>query len=136
MWGVDSATTSWCSSPTWRASRPGSRAPRRVTSNARHSRKNATPSGRLEVVPVDGTNPEVSVSDVFGGATIGPIDYSNFGGYLIAVALLVWGAVQLTGSSRAGLLQGGIAVVMALFVGVGAALHFAAVVFGVVVSPA
>ena len=43
------------------------------------------------------------------------------GGYVIAVALLIWGAAQLTGSSRAGLLQGGIAVVMALFVGVGAA---------------
>ena len=44
-----------------------------------------------------------------------------FGGYLIAVVLLIWGAVQLTGSTRAGLLQGGIAVVMGLFVGVGAA---------------
>ena len=43
------------------------------------------------------------------------------GGYVIAVALLIWGAAQLTGSTRAGLLQGGIAVVMALFVGVGAA---------------
>jgi uncharacterized protein len=54
--------------------------------------ENATPSGRLEVVPVDGNNPEVSVSDVFGGATIGPIDYSNFGGYLIAATTL--GTVQ------------------------------------------
>lgn len=43
------------------------------------------------------------------------------GGYVIAVALLVWGAAHLTDSSQAGLLQGGIAVVMALFVGVGAA---------------
>lgn len=43
------------------------------------------------------------------------------GGYVIAAALLIWGAVQLTGSSQAGLLQGGISVVMALFVGVGAA---------------
>jgi hypothetical protein len=54
--------------------------------------ENATPSGRLEVVPVDGNNPEVSVGDVFGGATIGPIDYSNFGGYLIAATTL--GTVQ------------------------------------------
>lgn len=43
------------------------------------------------------------------------------GGYVIAVALLIWGATQVTGSTRAGLLQGGIAIVMALFVGVGAA---------------
>ncbi len=54
--------------------------------------ENATPSGRLEVVPVDGSNPEVSVGDVFQGATIGPIDYSLFGGYLIAATTL--GAVQ------------------------------------------
>jgi hypothetical protein len=50
--------------------------------------ENATPSGRLEVVPVDGSNPEVSVGDVFGGATVGPIDYSMFGGYLIAATTL------------------------------------------------
>ena len=43
------------------------------------------------------------------------------GGYVIAVALLIWGATQVTGSTQAGLLQGGIAIVMALFVGVGAA---------------
>jgi hypothetical protein len=43
--------------------------------------ENATPSGRLEVVAADGSNPEVSVGDVFSGATIGPIDYSQFGGY-------------------------------------------------------
>lgn len=44
-----------------------------------------------------------------------------FGGYAIAAALVIWGVVELTGSTRAGLLQGGIAVVMALFVGLGAA---------------
>jgi uncharacterized protein len=54
--------------------------------------ENATPSGRLEVVPVDGNNPEVNVGDVFAGPTIGAIDYSNFGGYLIAATTL--GAVQ------------------------------------------
>jgi uncharacterized protein len=54
--------------------------------------ENATPSGRLEVVPADGSNPEVSVGDVFAGATIGPIDYSQFGGYDIATTTL--GTVQ------------------------------------------
>jgi hypothetical protein len=54
--------------------------------------ENATPSGRLEVVANDGSNPEVSVGDVFTGATIGPIDYSQFGGYLIAASTL--GPVQ------------------------------------------
>jgi hypothetical protein len=50
--------------------------------------ENATPSGRLEVVPADGSNPEVSVGDTFSGATIGPLDYSQFGGYLIAATTL------------------------------------------------
>jgi hypothetical protein len=54
--------------------------------------ENATPSGRLEVVAANGSNPEVSVGDVFTGATIGPIDYSQFGGYFIAATTL--GAVQ------------------------------------------
>jgi hypothetical protein len=54
--------------------------------------ENATPSGRLEVVPADGSNPEVNVGDVFTGATVGPIDYSQFGGYFIAATTL--GAVQ------------------------------------------
>ncbi|MDR2986637.1 MAG: endonuclease/exonuclease/phosphatase family protein, partial [Nocardiopsaceae bacterium] len=54
--------------------------------------ENAVPSGRLEVVPTDGSNPQVNVGDVFTGATIGPIDYSQFGGYLIAASTL--GTVQ------------------------------------------
>ena len=54
--------------------------------------ENATPSGRLEVVPADGSNPEVNVGDVFTGATVGPLDYSQFGGYFIAATTL--GAVQ------------------------------------------
>jgi predicted extracellular nuclease len=54
--------------------------------------ENAIPSGRVEVVPIDGSNPGVSVSDVFGGATVGPVDYSRFGGYTIAASTL--GAVQ------------------------------------------
>jgi len=54
--------------------------------------ENAVPSGRLEVVPADGSNPGVNVGDVFTGATIGPIDYSQFGGYFIAATKL--GTVQ------------------------------------------
>lgn len=50
--------------------------------------ENATPSGRLEVVTTDGSNPGVSVGDVFTGATVGPIDYSQYGGYLIAATQL------------------------------------------------
>jgi uncharacterized protein len=50
--------------------------------------ENAIPSGRLEVVPADGSKPSVSVGDVFSGATVGPIDYSNFGGYVLAATKL------------------------------------------------
>ena len=54
--------------------------------------ENATPSGRIEIVPADGSNPEVNVGDVFAGATVGPVDYSEFGGYTIAATTL--GTVQ------------------------------------------
>jgi uncharacterized protein len=54
--------------------------------------ENAIPSGRLEVVPVNGANPGVSVGDVFTGATVGPVDYSRFGGYVLAATTL--GTVQ------------------------------------------
>ena len=50
--------------------------------------ENATPSGRLEVVTGDGSNPEVNVGDVFTGATVGPIDYSLYGGYDIVAQTL------------------------------------------------
>ncbi|MGI8329260.1 lamin tail domain-containing protein [Actinomadura scrupuli] len=53
---------------------------------------NAIPSGRIEVVPADGGRPGTSVGDVFTGATAGPVDYSQFGGYTIAATQL--GAVQ------------------------------------------
>jgi hypothetical protein len=33
--------------------------------------ENAIPSGRVEVVPVSGADPAVSVGDVFTGATVG-----------------------------------------------------------------
>jgi predicted extracellular nuclease len=54
--------------------------------------ENAIPSGRVEVVPANGAKPGVSVGDVFTGATVGPVDYSQFGGYLIAATTL--GSVQ------------------------------------------
>jgi predicted extracellular nuclease len=54
--------------------------------------ENAVPSGRIEVVPADGSNPGVSVGDVFTGATAGPVDYSQYGGYTIAATQV--GAVQ------------------------------------------
>src|SRR3954452_15521681 len=54
--------------------------------------ENAIPSGRVEVVPANATNPGVDVGDVFSGATVGPVDYSQFGGYLIAATTL--GTVQ------------------------------------------
>jgi predicted extracellular nuclease len=50
--------------------------------------ENAIPSGRVEVVPADGSNPGVSVRDRFSGATIGPVDWSQFGGYTIAATTL------------------------------------------------
>jgi predicted extracellular nuclease len=50
--------------------------------------EDATPSGRLEVVPIDGSNPGLNVGDVLHGATIGPVDWSQFGGYgLVATTM-------------------------------------------------
>jgi hypothetical protein len=54
--------------------------------------ENAIPSGRVEVIPTDGSDPGVNVGDVFSGATVGPVDYSNFGGYTIAASKV--GTVQ------------------------------------------
>jgi len=54
--------------------------------------ENAIPSGRVEVVPVTAGGPDVNVGDVFTGATVGPVDYSQFGGYLIAATTV--GSVQ------------------------------------------
>jgi hypothetical protein len=50
--------------------------------------ENTTPSGRIEVVPTNGSNPNVDVGDVFQGPTVGPVDYSEFGGYTIAATTL------------------------------------------------
>lgn len=57
--------------------------------------ENAIPSGRVEVTANDGSRPGVNVGDVFTGQTIGVVDYSRFGGYLIAASAL--GVVARTG---------------------------------------
>jgi hypothetical protein len=49
--------------------------------------ENAIPSGRIEVVPADGSNPHADVGDVFQGPTVGPVDYSEFGGYMVAATM-------------------------------------------------
>ncbi|MBN9619242.1 MAG: hypothetical protein J0H43_05865, partial [Actinobacteria bacterium] len=54
--------------------------------------ENQTPSGRLEVVTLDGSNPGVDVGDVFQGSTIGVIDWSLYGGYTLQASTL--GTVQ------------------------------------------
>ncbi|TXL60951.1 hypothetical protein FHP06_09330 [Aeromicrobium terrae] len=54
--------------------------------------ENLIPSGRLEVVANDGANLGLDVGDVLQGATVGPIDYSDFGGYLVAAQTV--GTVQ------------------------------------------
>ena len=54
--------------------------------------ENRTPSGRLEVVALDGLNPGVDVGDMFQGATVGVIDWSQYGGYTIQASAL--GTVQ------------------------------------------
>ncbi|MFD0328412.1 endonuclease/exonuclease/phosphatase family protein [Streptacidiphilus monticola] len=50
--------------------------------------ENQVPSGLLEVVPANGANPGVDVGDEFQGATVGPLDYSMYGGYLVAASTL------------------------------------------------
>ena len=60
--------------------------------------ENQIPSGRLEVVALDGSNPGVDVGDVFLGPTVGPLDYSAFGGYVVQAATL--GAVAHNGLAR------------------------------------
>lgn len=42
------------------------------------------PAGRIEIAPAAGHSPVVNVGDVLAGATVGPIDWSQFGGYTIA----------------------------------------------------
>jgi uncharacterized protein len=54
--------------------------------------ENRIPAGRLEVATLDGSKPGLDVGDVLLGATIGPIDWSNFGGYVLEASTL--GTVQ------------------------------------------
>ncbi len=46
------------------------------------------PAGRLLVMPVSGQVPPANVGDVLSGATTGPVDWSRFGGYMIAATTL------------------------------------------------
>ncbi len=54
--------------------------------------ENQTPAGRLEVATLDGSALGLDVGDVLQGPTVGPIDWSNFGGYVLEAATL--GIVQ------------------------------------------
>jgi predicted extracellular nuclease len=54
--------------------------------------ENKTPAGRLEVATLDGSALGLDVGDVLQGATVGPIDWSNFGGYVLEAAAV--GTVQ------------------------------------------
>jgi predicted extracellular nuclease len=51
-----------------------------------------TPTGRLEIAPIDGHALDVKVGDVITGATIGPVEWSSFGGYTVAATTV--GTVQ------------------------------------------
>ncbi|HVX46953.1 MAG TPA: endonuclease/exonuclease/phosphatase family protein, partial [Mycobacteriales bacterium] len=43
-----------------------------------------TPTGRIVVTPVSGSVPPANVGDTLDGATVGPVDYSLYGGYALA----------------------------------------------------
>jgi predicted extracellular nuclease len=46
------------------------------------------PSGRVLVAPANGTVPAANVGDVLSGPTVGPVDWSTFGGYDIVATTL------------------------------------------------
>ncbi len=50
--------------------------------------ENRTPAGRLEIATLDGSSLGLDVGDVLQGATVGPLDYSNYGGYVLQAATL------------------------------------------------
>ncbi|MER5430791.1 endonuclease/exonuclease/phosphatase family protein [Streptomyces sp. NPDC002588] len=45
-------------------------------------------TGRLELVPLDGSSPAANVGDELSGATAGPLDYSLYGGYVVQATQL------------------------------------------------
>ena len=54
--------------------------------------ENLIPAGRLEIATTDGSTLDLDVGDVLQGATIGAIDWSNFGGYVLEASTL--GTIQ------------------------------------------
>jgi predicted extracellular nuclease len=48
----------------------------------------AVPSGRVLVMPANGVVPPANVGDVLAGPTVGPVDWSTFGGYDIVATTL------------------------------------------------
>jgi predicted extracellular nuclease len=50
--------------------------------------ENQIPSGRLEIATLDGSTLTLDVNDVLAGATVGPLDWSSFGGYVLEVSTL------------------------------------------------
>ena len=59
-----------------------------------------TPTGRLLVSPVNGSVPSANVGDLLVGPTVGPVDWSTFGGYDIAATQLgTYQDKHLTGST-------------------------------------
>lgn len=59
---------------------------------------NATPSGRLKIVPADGAKLGLRVGDVLAGPNVGPLDYSQFGGYTVVATTL--GTIVRSGLQR------------------------------------
>jgi predicted extracellular nuclease len=50
--------------------------------------ENKMPAGRLEIATLDGSSPALDVGDVLQGPTVGPLDWSNFGGYVLEASTL------------------------------------------------
>jgi Zn-dependent protease len=75
----------------------------------------------LPALPLDGGRVlRAGVWQVSGRRRFGTLA-AVIGGYLIAAGLLLWGVIEIAGSTRAAFLQGAIAVLMGIFVAVGAA---------------